>query len=202
LFRALSTKVNILICSVNQAGHCSRQDDASSPVPRPTLHPKRTTPLKRNMIAWRRRFRCWALKSPARLCPRSPAKVHRAGKKKAPRVRHRTASRASAGSPLAPVPSRRSRGGPTRDDLRTTHVGPNQAAGPPAWSNRVYANFVAKTVLLDEGDLARELPAEINASSRAPGFRAPYRCLSPCDESLLWAGSISTIVHSGWEPRR
>jgi hypothetical protein len=170
LFRALSTKVNILICSVNQAGHCSRQDDASSPVPGPTLHPKRTTPLKRNMIAWRRRFRCWALKSPARLCLRSPAKVHRAGKNKAARVRHRTASRATAGSPLA-FRREDSRGGPTRDVVRTTHVGPNQPLAhrhgriesmrtswqkPARWTRR--------------RDLARELPAEVKVA-RGPFAR-------------------------------
>jgi hypothetical protein len=35
--------------------------------------------------------------------------------------------------------------GPTRDVVWTTHVGPNQTAGPTAWPNRIYANFVAKT---------------------------------------------------------
>ena len=62
-----------------------------------------------------------------------------------------TVSRATAGSRPAPVPSRRPSlgrcfsGGPTRDVFRTTHVGSNQTAGPTAWPNRIYANFVAKT---------------------------------------------------------
>ena len=141
---------------------------ASPPVPQPTVPPpKRTTPLKRNMIAWRRRFRCWALKSPARLCLRG----------------------AGQGSPGG---ERRGRPGATPDGLsrdcrlptcsgsvaktleaarrttfsRTTHVGPNQTAGPTAWPNRFYANFVAKPrAWTPRRDLAREPPAEANARS-------------------------------------
>jgi hypothetical protein len=37
---------------------------------------------KRSMIARRRRFRCWTLKSPARICLRRAGKVHRLRKKK------------------------------------------------------------------------------------------------------------------------
>jgi hypothetical protein len=38
------------------------------------------------------------------------------------------------------------RSGPTRDVVRTTRVGSNQTAGPTAWPNRIYANFVAKNL--------------------------------------------------------
>jgi hypothetical protein len=59
---------------------------------------------------------------------------------------------ATPGRPLARLPAsdllrfRREdfRGGPTRDVVRTTHVGPHQTAGPTAWPNRIYASFVAK----------------------------------------------------------
>jgi hypothetical protein len=40
-------------------------------------------------------------------------------------------------------------GGPTCDVVRTIHAEPNQTAGPTAWPNRIYANFVAKTVRLN-----------------------------------------------------
>src|SRR5258706_11515761 len=107
------------------------------------------------------------------------------------------------GRPLARLPApdllrfRRKdfRGGPTRDVVGTIHVGPNQTVGPTAWPNRIYANFVAKTARLDAKARSRAR-APGGSKCRARGFRAPYRCLSPCDESLLWAGSISTIVHS------
>jgi hypothetical protein len=41
------------------------------------------------------------------------------------------------------------RSGPTRDVFWTTRVGPNQTAGPTAWPNRFYANFVAKNSPVD-----------------------------------------------------
>src|SRR5258706_13663439 len=80
----------------------------------------------------------------------SAARHARENEKRPPGARHRTA-RTTAGSRPAPVPSRRPssgrylRGGPTCNVVRTTHVRPNQTAGPTAWPNRIYANFVSKT---------------------------------------------------------
>jgi len=68
--------------------------------------PQRATPPERSMIA---RRRCVS-----ELDPKNPQQGyvsvgarHRAGKEEAARARHRTASRATAGSRPAPVPSRR-----------------------------------------------------------------------------------------------
>jgi hypothetical protein len=58
------------------------------------------------------------------------------------------------------------RSGPTRDVVRTTHVGPNQTAGPTAWPNRIYANFVAKnrawTLRRDLARLGQLIAADVH----------------------------------------
>ena len=152
---------------------------------------KRTTPPERNMIARRRWFRYWAPQITQRGYVWDKACQGSKGRPGA------TPDGLSRDCRLSICRFRRKdfRGGPTRDAIRTTHVGPNQTAGPTAWPNRIYANFVAKTARLDAKARSRAGAAG-GSKCRARGFRAPYRCLSPCDESLLWAGSISTIVHS------
>ena len=97
-----------------------------------------------------------------------PAKVHRAGKEEAaPGATPDGLSRdcrlpTCSGSVAKALEAAR-----RTTFSRTTHVGPNQTAGPTAWPNRVYANFVAKTARLDAKARSR---AEANAKSPRAGL--------------------------------
>jgi hypothetical protein len=127
-----------------------------------------TTPPEQSIIARQRWFRYW----PPQITQRGYVWTRRF---KRPPGR-------DTGRPLARLPApdllrlRRKdfRGGPTRD----LHVGPNQTAGPTAWPNRIYANFVAKTARLDAKARSRARAAG-GCKCHARGFRTPYRCLSP-----------------------
>ena len=138
---------------------------ASPPVPKPTVPPQTHTPPKRSMIARRRWFRYWA----PQITQRGYVWTRRAKVQKAARARHRTASRATAGSRPAPVPSQRLLEAARRATLSGRYTsGPTKPLAqrhgriesmrtswqkPRAWTRR--------------RDPARELPAEVNAARGA-----------------------------------
>jgi hypothetical protein len=111
LQRSLSTPINH--CGGNTASRCALEHTRRPAAPpfaaskpgsfgaRSTLQTHNAT--ERNMIARRRWFRYWA----PQITQRGDVWTRRAKVQKAARARHRTASRATAGSRPAPVPSQR-----------------------------------------------------------------------------------------------
>ena len=122
---------------------------------------KRTTPRERSIIARRRWFRYWA----PQITQRGYVWTRRAKVQKAARAPHRTASRATAGSRPAPVPSRRPssgrclRSGPTCNVVRTTHVGPNQTVRCSLrdWPNRLIRGRKKSRVLRMQAGLVAQI---------------------------------------------